>query len=107
MLLKAFNVPGVTSTSFQKLIEKITPNPAKETPQLRNIQRDQETNSGVQWQQLLLGGYSRFQKTLAPKITFLEVNYFKRIWHCQKNGQLNCFLDQSVPAITFAVPISS
>ena len=44
-LLKAFNVSGVPSTSFQKLIEAIMPNLVKETPQPRIIQRFQETNT--------------------------------------------------------------
>ena len=46
-MLKAFNVLGVPpSTSTQKLIETITPNSAKETPQLRNIHRYQVKNTG-------------------------------------------------------------
>ena len=88
--LKAFNVLGVPSTSFRKLIKTITPNPAKETPQLRNIQRDQETNSWSPVSATFTGRVQQISKNPCPK------NYLSRGQLFKENSVLPTKMASSI-----------
>ena len=77
-MLKAFNVPGVPSSSFQKLIETITPNPVKETPQPRIlIQRYQETNTWSPVATTFSGIVQEMLKNPCPRTYLSRGQFFK------------------------------
>ena len=76
-MLKAFNVPCVPSTSFQKLIETITPNTVKETPQPRIIQRYQETNTWSPVATTFSGIVQEMSKNPCPRTYLSRGQFFK------------------------------
>ena len=76
-MLKALNVPGVPSTSFKKLIETITPNSVKETPQPRIIQRYQEKNTWSQVEATGSGKVKKMFKNPCPRTYLSRGQFFK------------------------------